>query len=270
MITADISTATENAAAAPITATAENTAPAGGDGVAAVEATAGQAGHEPMSETKAFSERLNKKTEALQRRISEYEKRETELAQRLKNAGLPAEPSSAADAVIAAGSELFSGPEGERDLKMLGEEDARRVLAEGGAEKQLEKLLAKPVALRTLRDRACYERLKSGLAEREGQKQLAALGVDTEKLSQNPEYREFCQVLDSALSEPQKYALYRRYAAPDAAARIVSPPAVSSGGPEGARDYFTPEQVDRMSRSEVDRNLSKILASMTKWGKKTR
>lgn len=57
-----------------------------------------------------------------------------------------------------------------------------------------------------------------------------------------------------------------RKAAQAAANAAASPGALAETAAAGDKDFFTKEEVEKMSKSEVARNLDKIRASMQKWG----
>lgn len=68
-----------------------------------------------------------------------------------------------------------------------------------------------------------------------------------------------------ALYEKKKYADARRIAAINAKNASRSP---GAAGTDTASEYFTPDEVRRMSRAEVHANYSKIKESMKKWMQK--
>lgn len=68
-----------------------------------------------------------------------------------------------------------------------------------------------------------------------------------------------------ALYEKKKYAEARRIAAINAKNASRSP---GAAGTDTASEYFTPDEVRRMSRAEVHANYSKIKESMKKWMQK--
>lgn len=68
-----------------------------------------------------------------------------------------------------------------------------------------------------------------------------------------------------ALYEKKKYAEAKRIAAINAKNASRSP---GAAGTDTASEYFTPDEVRRMSRAEVHANYSKIKESMKKWMQK--
>lgn len=68
-----------------------------------------------------------------------------------------------------------------------------------------------------------------------------------------------------ALYEKKKYAEEKRIAAINAKNASRSP---GAAGTDTASEYFTPDEVRRMSRAEVHANYSKIKESMKKWMQK--
>ena len=67
----------------------------------------------------------------------------------------------------------------------------------------------------------------------------------------------------------RKTAVEKAEAAKDGAARALANARAGVGSKAGSgtiqNDYFTPEQVDKMTPEEVEKNLDKIHKSMKRW-----
>lgn len=220
--------------------------------------------------TRAVSAAVGRAVAKYKRQLEEMQAKNAEAERLLEEAGLPPDILLAAAQVISAARQLngeggMNSERFRRDQAILGRADADAFTEVSEMEAEIERLLKKPVRLRTFRDRACFERLCDCKARLEGRAELENIGVDFDALYADEEFCEFMQNLDQGLSPAKKYELFTKYCAKE---KDFAAPGGGVSVPEVGEDFFSPEQVRRMDREQVKKNLGKINASMGIWGKK--
>jgi hypothetical protein len=223
----------------------------------------GQTGQTQATETKPSPKIVS---EAINKAVERFTKRDAKIANILKDAGLPEDFEEAAYHIAA----VTKGVPVEQikaqqtlpdDLKLLGEHDAQRIIESGDIDAEIARLEKKPQAQRSTRDRECYVRLVETRAMNEAAAALESRGVDVEALKKDQEFADFSKNLNPDLSIVKKYDLYKAFKQP-AAARVTPPPSVRSTGGTPKKDIYTSEEIDHMSREEIAANLDAVTRSL--------
>lgn len=216
---------------------------------------------------KEVSEAINRATARAAKEIERYKARDAEIAQNLKAIGMPEDINLAAAQIMATAnniplSDAIARQTASRDMEVLGRADAAEIIESGDIEAELKKLTLKPIPLRTKRDLICFQELTATKKLNDETAELSKVGVDVNKLKSDTAFSEFNKKLNPELPIAERYELYKKSTQ---TAPATPPPSVASKGGTPKKDFFTSDEVDRMSRDEVRENLTIIQKSMTKW-----
>jgi len=217
---------------------------------------------------KSTSEAINRATERYRRKISAYEQREQRVTELLRSAGFDTDLETAV-AQLQTSAQNISREKSirsrivTRDYEILGDADADEIIKSGDVDSEIKRLEAKPVPLRTRRDRQCYLRLVNEQQSRRDISALGQIGVDVEKLKKDGAFAAFDNNLNPEIPVAQRYELYKKYCVMK---KAVKPPvSAASRGNTPKREFFDPDAVDGMSREEISANLDAITKSMKNW-----
>ena len=195
-----------------------------------------------------------------------YQSRDAEVSRLLKEANLPEDIGEAAAQIVATvkGIPVEQARAQQtmmRDLTLLGDADAREIIENGDIETELARLEKKPLHLRSTRDKQCFLRLSEAKALNDSAAELEKRGVDVEALRKNQAFADFGRKLSPELPIAEKYDLFKKLTQPPAA-QVTPPPSVKNAGGTAKKEFYTPDEVDRMSKEEVNANLNAITKSM--------
>ena len=153
----------------------------------------------------------------------------------------------------------------EEDLKVLAENEARKVI-DSGLEDVIEeanRLAAKGVENMSPREKLVFKALAE-YGEAEGRrKELLEIGVKDDVISSS-EFQEFAKQFNQNVPITNVYKLYEKTTKQQQAEPIGS---MRNANPGDEKPYFTPEEVDKLTEKDYDdpKIFQKVRESMSRW-----
>ena len=154
----------------------------------------------------------------------------------------------------------------EEDEKALGELDAKKVIALGFDEMQEEanNLASIGMDKMTPRQKVMFTTLASELTYQKQKKELAQIGVKEEVLN-NSEFKEFANQFNSKTSMKNIYEMYVKMKPQKQFEQIGS---MKNNKEPAQKDYFTNEEIAKMTDKELEENWEAIRKFQTSGYKK--
>ncbi len=137
-----------------------------------------------------------------------------------------------------------------KDVEVLARADAEEIIR-GGLEEVVEetdRLADIGVANMTARERAMFKVLAEHRQNAERDKELSRIGV-TEDIYNSKEFKDFAGKFTSTTPIKDIYDIYAKTLPKK---EIKSMGSMKQGQPSGVKDYYTPEEIDRLTMDDLD------------------
>lgn len=149
------------------------------------------------------------------------------------------------------------------DEKALGEMEANNIISLGYEEMQEEANRLSDIGLDNMspREKATFTKLASELSYQKQKKELAQIGVKEDMLN-NSEFKEFASQFNSNTPIKNIYEMFEKIHQPK---KQVEQIGSMKGNNKNVKDYYTPEEIDRLTDEELDNPAiwEKVRKSMT-------
>lgn len=138
----------------------------------------------------------------------------------------------------------------DKDIEVLARADAEDIINSGYDEvaEEVERLTKIGVANMTPREKALFRALADHRRDADRGRELSEIGV-TKETYDSPEFREFASKFTAATPIREIYDLYVK-TQPKKEIRTMG--SVKQAGAAGTKDYYSPEEIDRLTMKDLD------------------
>lgn len=138
----------------------------------------------------------------------------------------------------------------DRDIETLARRDAEDIISGGYEEvvEETERLTKKGVANMTAREKALFKTLAEHRQSTERGRELSKIGV-TEEEYNSPEFKNFAGKFSASTPIRDIYDIYAKMKPRKEIKTMGSMKQVQS---DGVKDYYSPEEIDRLSMKDLD------------------
>ena len=138
----------------------------------------------------------------------------------------------------------------EADIEMLARAEADDIIRGGyeDAVEEVDRLTDIGYADMTAREKAVFKVLAEYVDKEERKKELSSIGV-TEEVYESAEFKDFASKFNSNIPIKDVYEIYRKT---QPKKNIKPMGSMKQGQDTGVKDYYTPEEIERLTEEDLD------------------
>lgn len=151
------------------------------------------------------------------------------------------------------------------DLEVLANHSASEIIADGydAVDSELKRLAGKGVDKMTTREKLIFSKLNDQKKQMDNERELEAIGVKREILD-SKEFKDFAdKFTGSKFSMKEVYEMYAQNNKPKPKAKPIG--SMINNNPKQPKDFISEAEFDKMSKKEIQDNMSVIRKSMLRW-----
>lgn len=151
------------------------------------------------------------------------------------------------------------------DLEVLANHSASEIIADGydAVDSELKRLAGKGVDKMTTREKLIFSKLNDQKKQMDNERELEAIGVKREILD-SKEFKDFAdKFTGSKFSMKEVYEMYAQNNKPKPKAKPIG--SMINNNPKQPKDFISEAEYDKMSKKEIQDNMSVIRKSMLQW-----
>ena len=151
------------------------------------------------------------------------------------------------------------------DLEVLANHSASEIIADGydAVDSELKRLAGKGVDKMTTREKLIFSKLNDQKKQMDNERELEAIGVKREILD-SKEFKDFAdKFTGSKFSMKEVYEMYAQNNKPKPKAKPIG--SMINNNPKQPKDFISEAEYDKMSKKEIQDNMSVIRKSMLRW-----